>query len=236
MSKQMRRRPHQGFTLLEVLVALGIVAIIAVLSWRGLEEVLRASDRVVDVDQQLQTLAAVFGQFEKDFVALEFTGNNLDPRRDVLEINTSGLLLRVNRRDTSEPAFREQISWVLTNNGLQRVVRRDDNPDLVSSTPPIPVQGMEVRLLVEPGGWTPVNVIGQATPLQRNDLALQGTPIQLALNQPAPGQGTPNNPPGEPSAPVVADPATGLIRAVELTLTQPNGQAVRRVLLTGGVY
>ncbi len=55
----------KGFTLLEVLIALGIVSVISILSWQGLQEVLRSANRVTEVDEQIQTVAAVFSQFEK---------------------------------------------------------------------------------------------------------------------------------------------------------------------------
>lgn len=45
-------KPQRGFTLLEVLIALGIVAVISILSWQGLEEVLRSANRVTQVDEQ----------------------------------------------------------------------------------------------------------------------------------------------------------------------------------------
>ena len=49
----------KGFTLLEVLIALGIVSVISILSWQGLQEVLRSANRVTEVDEQIQTVAAV---------------------------------------------------------------------------------------------------------------------------------------------------------------------------------
>ena len=47
-----------GFTLLEVLIALGIVSVISILSWQGLQEVLRSANRVTEVDEQIQTVSA----------------------------------------------------------------------------------------------------------------------------------------------------------------------------------
>ena len=46
----------KGFTLLEVLIALGIVSVISILSWQGLQEVLRSANRVTAVDEQIQTV------------------------------------------------------------------------------------------------------------------------------------------------------------------------------------
>jgi len=55
----------KGFTLLEVLIALGIVSVISILSWQGLQEVLRSANRVTEVDEQIQTVAAVFHSSKK---------------------------------------------------------------------------------------------------------------------------------------------------------------------------
>ncbi len=78
----------KGFTLLEVLIALGIVSVISILSWQGLQEVLRSANRVTSVDEQLQTVSAVFSQLEKDLGALELTLDNPTPKSDLIEVNS----------------------------------------------------------------------------------------------------------------------------------------------------
>ena len=74
----------QGFTLLEVLIALGIVSVISILSWQGLQEVLRSANRVTEVDEQIQTVSAVLSQFEKDLGALELTLEAPTPESDLI--------------------------------------------------------------------------------------------------------------------------------------------------------
>lgn len=66
----MSKQKAQGFTLLEVLIALGIVSVISILSWQGLQEVLRSAGRVTAVDEQVQTVTAVFSQLEKTLLPL----------------------------------------------------------------------------------------------------------------------------------------------------------------------
>ncbi|HEX4880678.1 MAG TPA: prepilin-type N-terminal cleavage/methylation domain-containing protein [Limnobacter sp.] len=231
-----------GFTLLEVLIALGIVAVISVLSWRGLEEVLRSAKRVSDVDERMQTLQAVFGQLGRDLASLNLDGQAPGPETDLVQATGNGLLLQLTRRDTSEPAYREQVEWVWQGNALRRVARNTLNPNSPpSQSDPIPMAGLLLRTWREPGGWSSPIAIGNVQVPQATDLDLQGTALQPLLSQgtgPAPTPpGSGDNPPGnEPPTETAAPPANALVRAVEVTLTQPNGQSVTRLMLTGGIY
>lgn len=60
----------RGFTLIELLVALAIVSLVAVLSWQGLDNVIRLTQRVRDNDDQWEQLRAVFAQLERDLKAV----------------------------------------------------------------------------------------------------------------------------------------------------------------------
>ena len=62
-----RRRP--GFTLVELLVAIGILAIVAVLSWRGLSTLIDTRARLEPEAEGLHELAATVGQLEIDYAA-----------------------------------------------------------------------------------------------------------------------------------------------------------------------
>lgn len=65
----MRRLPRatqRGFTLLELLVAVGLLAIVAVMSWRGLDEILRTHDSLATAEGRLDELQRVFQRLEQD--------------------------------------------------------------------------------------------------------------------------------------------------------------------------
>lgn len=233
---------QRGFTLLEVLVALGIVAVISILSWQGLEEVLRSANRVTEVDERVQTVNAVFSQFEKDLGALELTLNAPTPDSDFVEVTGNGLLLQFTQRNTSEPAYRERVEWVLDGSNLLRISRRELNPEEPSVSEPIPTRGMQIRLLREPGGWSGPVVFGNHAVQERSDLELQGPALQLNTSSPAnappPSDDDSENPGREPPEIQTGQNQTiqSLVRAVEVSLTPANNQAVTRVFLTGGVY
>lgn len=63
--------PRQGgFTLIELLVAISLMALMAVLSWRGLDGISRAQTRLQQHADEVQTLQATLGQWGADLDAL----------------------------------------------------------------------------------------------------------------------------------------------------------------------
>ena len=67
------RRPParvRGFTLIELLVAIGVLALMAVLTWRGLDGISRAQGQLQQRSDEVQTLQATLGQWTADLDAL----------------------------------------------------------------------------------------------------------------------------------------------------------------------
>jgi general secretion pathway protein J len=56
----------RGFTLLELLVAVSLMAVLAVLCWRGLDSVIRARDTITASSDELRALTVTFTQMEDD--------------------------------------------------------------------------------------------------------------------------------------------------------------------------
>ncbi len=63
---QEARRRFAGFTLLELLVAVALMAVLAVLGWRGLDSVLTGRERIAARSDALRDLSAAFTQLEDD--------------------------------------------------------------------------------------------------------------------------------------------------------------------------
>ncbi len=66
MTRTTQRRRHTGFTLLELLVAIALMAILAVLSWRGLDSVLRSRTNITAASTELNSLVVAFSQMDED--------------------------------------------------------------------------------------------------------------------------------------------------------------------------
>jgi general secretion pathway protein J len=90
------RRAH-GFTLVELLVALFVMAIMAALSWRGLDGMVRAQSATEAHSDEVLTLQVGLAQWTADLEALEQL-----PGVKALEWN--GRVLRLTRRSTASVA------------------------------------------------------------------------------------------------------------------------------------
>ncbi len=55
-----------GFTLLELLVAIGILAMVSIIAWRGLSALIATRDRLQPEADNVRTLLTSFGQMQQD--------------------------------------------------------------------------------------------------------------------------------------------------------------------------
>ena len=111
-----RAQPHRhplhnrGFTLVEVLVALVIMAILSAMAWQGLEGVLRARDASRDSIDRTTRMATVLTQWEQDLQAVHDTGV-------VPPLTFDGQTLRLTRRVDDGVVL---VAWAVRNGLWQR--------------------------------------------------------------------------------------------------------------------
>jgi general secretion pathway protein J len=101
----------RGFTLIEVLVALLIMAILATLSWQGLDGIVRARERSRDAIDATVRLTTVMTQWEQDLQALVDTGALASP------LTFDGMTLRLTRRSEGGVML---VAWAVRNGVWQR--------------------------------------------------------------------------------------------------------------------
>ncbi|WP_233851843.1 PulJ/GspJ family protein [Paraburkholderia sp. HD33-4] len=94
--KPRRRYGARGFTLIELLVAIAILAVIAVLSWRGLDQIIRGRTTITNAMEDERVFAQLFDQIRIDarqaasddettqVSAISVTGNTLQIVRHIV--------------------------------------------------------------------------------------------------------------------------------------------------------
>src|SRR5512133_4084623 len=91
------RRRVKGFTLIELLVAISLMALMAALSWRGLDGMTRAQAQMRQHSDEVLTLQAGLAQWGADLDALA-------AQPGTPSLDWDGRALRILRRSTAEPA------------------------------------------------------------------------------------------------------------------------------------
>jgi general secretion pathway protein J len=71
VSSHCLRRPARGFTLLEILVAVAIFAIVGVLAFTGYSELMRQSDRLAQSAARTRAIQSTMQRMVQDFTSLE---------------------------------------------------------------------------------------------------------------------------------------------------------------------
>jgi general secretion pathway protein J len=101
----MARRPARGFTLVELLVALFALALMAVLSWRGLDGMARAQEQTRVRADEVQALQVGLAQWAADL-------DSLVQLPQVNAIDWNGRVLRLTRAPAGNPADGVQVvAW-----------------------------------------------------------------------------------------------------------------------------
>lgn len=60
------RRPMRGFTLLELLIAVTLMSVLALMSWRALDALIDARERITRAGDELRALVVAYAQIEED--------------------------------------------------------------------------------------------------------------------------------------------------------------------------
>ncbi len=115
-------RSEQGFTLIEVMVAIMLMAVVSVIAWRGLDSVTRADQHLQASSEQTEVLLRALNQMQRDIsLRASVELNAPDPAKNSAE-KVDGLAA-VTVRSSDSKGFRLDIirSAPVAGDGLQRV-------------------------------------------------------------------------------------------------------------------
>jgi general secretion pathway protein J len=103
-----QRQRARGFTLIELLVAITIMAMLAVLSWRGLDGMARAQSQTSQRADEVLTLQAGLSQWKLDLDALTQT-------QQINSLDWDGRVLRMTRRTAQAGDGLQIVAWTRRN-------------------------------------------------------------------------------------------------------------------------
>lgn len=144
-----RARREGGFTLIELMVAVTILAVIAVLSWRGLEQIIRARQTISNAMEDERVFVQFFDQ-----VRIDARQAATDDEVGQPAVSVAGGMLQIVRRFgmSGEPPRLQVIRYQVAEGRVTRY-----------ASPPAANAGDLQRLLAGPaaaGGWSAVPLIG----------------------------------------------------------------------------
>jgi general secretion pathway protein J len=155
MSDELTIAPEAGFTLIEVMVALVVIAIVGLMAWRGMDAMIRGQESIEGRAKQDALYFQIVRQFERDCQEIILSSNLDIPvyaagQKNIWWLRRYEQANQVNWAivgyGISENGLRRWVSRPLTNKpdalGLWQAILRD--PDLVSSTMKMTLEAPEI--------------------------------------------------------------------------------------------
>jgi general secretion pathway protein J len=187
----------KGFTLIELLVAIGVLAIVAVLGWRGLDGIIRARVALTDQLEQTRGMQLTFAQMESDCANVAPT-SVIGNRTQLIADGERLRLVRTVFAD-DQPSSVEVVVYRLNNGVLSRresAATRDlkaldalwtSTADDTDGVQPVVLQSgvasMSMRMWMGSGPWRTENATpasaGAAPGQVGNPTALKGLEVSL---------------------------------------------------------
>jgi len=199
-------RRQRGFTLIELLIAITLMAILAGLSWRGLDSLMRTRDITQARVEQTSVLQTVLDQWQADLNATQAV-----PSLNDAGVSWNGRTLRLTRRATSWQADGSDaglwvVGWTLRNNQwvrwqspalqtrsalqqawaqAERWGQNTSSDDALRETPLIPVDAWQLTYF-RGNAWTnPLSSTGGSEANNANATSQMPDAVRLQIDLPA---------------------------------------------------
>lgn len=153
-----------GFTLLELLVAITVLSIVALIAWRGLDSLTHTRERLAPEADQVRALLVAFGQIERDLA--EVVNTSFVPLRGApLNARGNGFdLVRFAPVVPGEPTAVQTVAYEFRDGKL---IRQATPPmDSVESAPSarlsavallVDLRSLSIRVWQPGRGWVPAD-------------------------------------------------------------------------------
>lgn len=112
------RNKHHGLTLVELLVAISVLAIVAILGWRGLDGIVRSRIALTDDLEQTRGMQLTFAQLQSD--CLHLANTSILPNRAAIHAKFGQLNLVRTVFPEDQPSQLQVVSYQVKNGVLTR--------------------------------------------------------------------------------------------------------------------
>lgn len=126
---------QQGFTLIEVMVAILLMAVVSLIAWRGLDSVTRADSHLQASGEQSDSLLRTLNQLQRDVdmragielsepkkVGVDDEAPSAPPALTVRSSDSKGFRLDIIRSAADQPGALQRVRWWVKGDTLYRAV------------------------------------------------------------------------------------------------------------------